>query len=83
MKKIDMKKYQMAQKLMMRDYIRISNTSNMFLVMTKAEEVAWENKTIQEYYDNYTKAQLEAKLNEDGGFTKTGEALLKLGFLAQ
>lgn len=68
-----------ARKLMMREYIKLSNHSNMFLMMTKAQEVEWENNTIAKYM-KLTEAELDQKLNEDGGFSKVGDALISLGF---
>lgn len=69
-----------ARKLMMREYIKLSHHSNMFLTMTKKQELEWENKTIAKYM-KLTEAELDQKLSEDGGFNKVGDVLLTLGFL--
>ena len=53
------KKFDKAFKMMQLDYIFNSEHSNMFLVMTKAEETKWENETIAYYSKNYTTAQLD------------------------
>lgn len=69
-----------ARKLMQREYIKLSNHSNIFLTMTKKQELEWENKTIAKYM-KLTEAELDQKLSEDGGFNKVGDVLLTLGFL--
>ena len=79
-----MKKYNTksdkARKLMMREYIKLSqNPINIFVNMTKKEELEWENKTIAEYM-KLTEAEMDAKLNEDGGFSEVGDVLINLGF---
>ena len=38
-----------ATKLMMQDYTMISRSSNQFIMMTKAQEVSWENSQIAQY----------------------------------
>ena len=53
------KKWDLAMKAEMFDYIKASKHSNMFLAMTKEEERNWEATTINEYYRNYTIKQLE------------------------
>lgn len=69
-----------ARKLMMREYINLSNKPlNQFVYMTKEQEVEWENNTIAKYM-KLTEAELDAKLNEDGGFSKVGDVLMKYGF---
>ena len=79
-----MKKYctksDKARKLMMREYIKLSqNPINIFVNMTKKEELEWENKTIAEYM-KLSETELDAKLNEDGGFSEVGDVLINLGF---
>jgi hypothetical protein len=69
-----------ARKLMQREYIKLSNHSNIFLTMTKKQELEWENNTIAKYM-KLTEAELDQKLSEDGGFNKVGDVLITLGFL--
>lgn len=57
------KKFDKAFKMMQLDYIYNSEHSNMFLVMTKAEEKKWEDDTIAHYSKNYTSAQLDEMIN--------------------
>ena len=69
-----------ARKLMMREYIKLSqNPLNIFVYMTKKQELEWENKTIAENM-KLTEKELDARLNEDGGFNKVGDVLISLGF---
>lgn len=54
-----MRKFNKAFKMMQLDYIYNTEHSNMYLVMTKAEEHKWENDTISYYEKNFTSAQLD------------------------
>lgn len=70
MNHLNNKKYEAAHRLMCRDYCYVSNTSNMFLAMSREQEHEWENQTVQDYYDNYTLKQLEAMV-ADGGVLRS------------
>lgn len=52
-----------ARKLMMREYIKLSrNPLNIFVYMTKKQELEWENKTIAEFM-KLTEKELDARLS--------------------
>ena len=59
-----------ATKLMMQDYSMISQHSNQFIMMSKAQEVSWENSQIAQYMQMGEKfldfeIQRRSKLTED------------------